>query len=175
MITKWIRHTRKIAVTTVTFQLFGGPCDAWLPNWMKWYSNWNLCDLCSESSRHICDIVTATSATSAILVPHPPPPVCRVVEPLVNGAKLGLDNCTTTSILTDSHHHRPEILACSCHLASPLQRGMWAPFSCFWVFGLGGVRGDMQNSKGRPVVWETQPGARVSQSFHHHQLTNVLC
>ena len=41
MITKWIRHTRKIAVTTVTFQLFGGPRDTWLPNWMKWYSNPN--------------------------------------------------------------------------------------------------------------------------------------
>jgi len=39
MIAKWIRHTMKIAVTTVTFQHFGGPHDARLPNWMKWYSN----------------------------------------------------------------------------------------------------------------------------------------
>ena len=38
MITKWIWHTRKIAMTTVTFQHFGGPHDVWLPNWMKWYS-----------------------------------------------------------------------------------------------------------------------------------------
>jgi len=38
MIAKWIRHTMKIAVTTVTFRHFGGPRDAWLPNWMKWYS-----------------------------------------------------------------------------------------------------------------------------------------
>ena len=38
MITKWIRHTMKIAVTIVTFQHFEVPCDAWLLNWMKWYS-----------------------------------------------------------------------------------------------------------------------------------------
>ena len=29
----------KIAVTNVTFQRFGGPRDAWLPKWMKWYSS----------------------------------------------------------------------------------------------------------------------------------------
>jgi len=38
MIAKWIQHTMKIALTTMTFQHFGGPRDVWLPNWMKWYS-----------------------------------------------------------------------------------------------------------------------------------------
>ena len=37
-ITKWFRHLIKIAVTNVTFQQFGRPRDAWLPNWIKWYS-----------------------------------------------------------------------------------------------------------------------------------------
>jgi hypothetical protein len=27
-----------MAVTNVTFRHFGGPRDAWLPNWIKWYS-----------------------------------------------------------------------------------------------------------------------------------------
>jgi len=28
------------AVTTVTFWYLEGARDAWLPNWMKWYSSW---------------------------------------------------------------------------------------------------------------------------------------
>ena len=38
MIIKWIRHRTKFSVTTVTFRHFGGPCDTWLTNWLKWYS-----------------------------------------------------------------------------------------------------------------------------------------
>ena len=39
VIIKWIRHRTKFSVTTVTFRRFGGPRDAWLTNWLKWYSN----------------------------------------------------------------------------------------------------------------------------------------
>ena len=39
MITKWFRHFAKMAMTIVTFRRFWKARDAWLTNWLKWYSN----------------------------------------------------------------------------------------------------------------------------------------
>ena len=38
MITKWFCHFAKMAVTIVTFCRFWKARDAWLTNWLKWYS-----------------------------------------------------------------------------------------------------------------------------------------
>ena len=76
MFAGWFRHPAKTAVMSRKFWQSENPHDAWLPNWMKWYSSLPTCftgQICwspAEVQIHPCKLGLICSRSPASLVVH---------------------------------------------------------------------------------------------------------